>query len=154
MKEKRKIYAYADFAVAVFMILFSLLLLQQITGIRIKESRILPFFAFALCAISGAAMLIQSIRHQDLNKPLKKLFLAKKEVVVFVLLLICWALIDILGFYVSISLFLIPVSLLLESEINKETVVKAIAVDAVLAIIIYIGFAVLFKMSTPRGMFF
>ena len=110
-----------DFIIAVFMLAFSALLLAEILSIRVPESRALPMVSLALCFLSGIAVLIGSRKD---NTEAKKLLIARREWIVIITLLACWALMEYLGFYTSVFLMLFAVELTLAKDLSVKTIFK------------------------------
>lgn len=137
--------------IALCMLLFSGVLLQQIFTIHPVESRLLPVFSFILCAVSSLALLLKSVFGGGERASLCSLLFSKKECAVLVLLLLSWWLMDILGFYSVTFLFLMALSILMEGMLSPKALLRPLACNLIFTMVLYLCFSVLLQMSTPRG---
>ena len=61
---------------------------------------------------------------------------------------------DRLGFYATIFLVLVAISLLVQKEFTPKTVVSTLVFDIIILALTYVCFSVLLKMATPTGIFY
>lgn len=136
-----------DFCVAITMLLFTGLLIWQIFTIQVDASRMLPGIACILCGISGLALLVKAVRgHRG-----SRLMFTGCEWIVIAMLLACWTLMEHLGFYTSLYLLLLGVSILMAKDRSGKKLLKIAAANLAFIGIAYLLFAVLLQMITPTG---
>lgn len=151
MEEKRGLLQNLEFYVLAGMLVFGALLWWQIQKITIRESRILPLFILFIVAMS-ALVQAYGIWKRKAVRNVKEGRIRKKEWIALAVLIGASSVYSYLGFYTTIAIVLIVISLLVQNKINCETVVKVIIYDVILMIITYFCFAVLLGMVTPAGL--
>jgi len=68
------------------------------------------------------------------------------------MLLLSWCLYDVLGFYTTVFLLLVGVTLLVQAPLTPKKIAASLIYDVVLMILVYICFAILLGMVTPTGL--
>lgn len=140
-----------NLCVSLGMLAFSGVLLAQTMTIKVADSRMLPMLSFVLCAVSGAVLLIQSLTGRA-NDETGGLLFARKEWLAIVALLACWALMPVLGFFASIFLMLMAISLIMAEGWTARTVGRQAALNLAFTACLYVVFVVLLQMVTPSGL--
>lgn len=140
-----------NLCVSLGMLAFSGVLLAQTMTIKVADSRMLPMLLFVLCAISGAVLLIQSLTGRA-NDETGGLLFARKEWLAIVALLACWALMPALGFFASIFLMLMAISLIMAEGWTARTVGRQAALNLAFTACLYVVFVVLLQMVAPSGL--
>lgn len=140
-----------NLCVSLGMLAFSGVLLAQTMTIKVTDSRMLPMLSFVLCAVSGAVLLIQSLTGRA-NDETGGLLFARKEWLAIVALLACWALMPALGFFASIFLMLMAISLIMAEGWTARTVGRQAALNLAFTACLYVVFVVLLQMVTPSGL--
>ena len=137
-----------NLCVSLGMLAFSGVLLAQTMTIKVADSRMLPMLSFVLCAFSGAVLLIQSLT----GRANDGLLFARKEWLAIVALLACWALMPALGFFASVFLMLMAISLIMAEGWTARTVGRQAALNLAFTACLYVVFVVLLQMVTPSGL--
>ena len=137
-----------NLCVSLGMLAFSGVLLAQTMTIKVADSRMLPI---VLCAVSGTVLLIQSLTGRA-NDETGGLLFARKEWLAIVALLACWALMPALGFFASIFLMLMAISLIMAEGWTARTVGRQAALNLAFTACLYVVFVVLLQMVTPSGL--
>ena len=143
-----------NLCVSLGMLAFSGVLLAQTMTIKVADSRMLPMLSFVLCAVSGAVLLIQSLTGRA-NDETGGLLFARKEWLAIVALLACdvvIALMPALGFFASIFLMLMAISLIMAEGWTARTVGRQAALNLAFTACLYVVFVVLLQMVTPSGL--
>ena len=140
-----------NLCVSLGMLAFSGVLLAQTMTIKVADSRMLPMLSFVWCAVSGAVLLIQSLTDRA-NDETGGLLFARKEWLAIVALLACWALMPALGFFASIFLMLMAISLIMAEGWTARTVGRQAALNLAFTACLYVVFVVLLQMVTPSGL--
>lgn len=139
-----------NLCVSLGMLAFSGVLLAQTMTIKVADSRMLPMLSFVLCAVSGAVLLIQSLTGRANDETGGLLF--AREWLAIVALLACWALMPALGFFASIFLMLMAISLIMAEGWTARTVGRQAALNLAFTACLYVVFVVLLQMVTPSGL--
>lgn len=153
MGEEKRLGRNGEFYLLLAMILFCAVLAWQIWVITVPESRIFPLF---ILMVSGAATVLQAL-HVFWKKDfldIRQALLTRREWVAFLILLLSCFLFDILGFYATIFLVLIAISLLVQPKLTKKAVISSLVFDVILLGVLYLCFGVLLKLATPTGIFY
>lgn len=137
--------------VSLGMLALSGVLLWQTLTIKVIDSRMLPLISFALCGISGVTLLIQSLIGRE-NDETGKLLFSQKEWLAIVALLACWALMPVLGFFASIFLMLVALSLIMTDAWSVRTLGRRMIFNLIFTAALYVVFVVLLQMVTPSGL--
>lgn len=145
------LFKNGDFCVSLGMLAVTVLMIQQISGIEVSESRMVPYISLFLIGASAVTLLIHSLCAAKEGFSVKSLLLSKKEAVVLVLLLLCWFLIDILGFYTSTFLFSLAVSIVMASKLDFKKLLKLILFNFIFTAIIYFLFTYVLGLLLPEG---
>ena len=140
-----------NLCVSLGMLAFSGVLLAQTMTIKVADSRMLPMLSFVLCSVSGTVLLIQSLTGRA-NDETGGLLFARKEWLAIVALLACWALMPALGFFASIFLMLMAISLIMAEGWSARTVGRLAALNLAFTACLYVVFVVLLQMVTPSGL--
>ena len=140
-----------NLCVSLGMLAFSGVLLAQTMTIKVADSRMLPMLSFVLCSVSGAVLLIQSLTGRA-NDETGGLLFARREWLAIVALLACWALMPALGFFASIFLMLMAISLIMAEGWTARTVGRQAALNLAFTACLYVVFVVLLQMVTPSGL--
>lgn len=150
--EKKRIFRNNDGMVGLVFLIFGAVLLQQTLLIDIPQSRLFSYCAIVMILISGIALVISGIAKKGPgNAGAGKL--AKRELIILMMLLIAYFAINILGFYTSVYLFLIVSYLYIEGTWSKSAVITAFIFNTMLIGILYLSFTVFLGMMTPTGWF-
>lgn len=153
MENKKTLLKNAEFYLVLMMYAFCGALAWQISKIDITESRMLPIVALVISVASASINLFQLVRGNGGFVQLKDVCLNRKELAVFLLLLIANVLYEILGFYTTIFLFSLGVMGVLEMPLNRDKAVKGLVYISVMMGLIYLCFSIILGMVTPAGLF-
>lgn len=152
MDKKASLWKNTEFYVALVMFLFDGILIWQILTIHHADSRMLPIFTCLIVTASAAAQLHQVLKNREKGGDIKSVLLKKKELGVFLMLLLSWCIYDVLGFYTTVFLLLVGVTLLVQAPLTPKKIAASLIYDVVLMILVYICFAILLGMVTPTGL--
>lgn len=150
---KKNVWSNAEFYLLLGMMAFCAVLAWQISVITVSESRIFPI---VILVVSTAATVLQAVHvfgkgdFLDIHKAL----LTGREWLALLVLLASYFSYDRLGFYATIFLVLVAISLLVQKEFTPKTVVSALVFDVIFLALTYVCFGVLLKMATPTGIFY
>lgn len=150
---KKNVWSNAEFYLLLGMMAFCAVLAWQISVITVSESRIFPI---VILVVSAAATVLQAVHvfgkgdFLDIHKAL----LTGREWLALLVLLASYFSYDRLGFYATIFLVLVAISLLVQKEFTPKTVVSALVFDVIFLALTYVCFGVLLKMATPTGIFY
>ena len=153
MEKEKRLGRNGEFYLLLAMILFCAVLAWQISVITVPESRIFPLF---ILVVTGAATVLQAL-HVFWKKDfldIRQALLSRREWVAFLVLLLSCFCFDILGFYATIFLVLIAVSLLVQPKLTKKAVISSLVFDVILLGVLYLCFGMLLKLATPTGIFY
>ena len=151
MKERRGLLNNVEFYVWMGMMTFCAVLCWQIQKITVEESRILPLFILFIAVMSACAQGYNILKGKA-SRNLREGRIRKKEWIAFAILAAAGGGYRYLGFYTTIAVVLITISLLVQDKIDCRTVTKVLVYDVLLMIVTYICFAVLLGMVTPAGL--
>lgn len=143
-----------DFYVSLVILVDALFVKYGTTQIAAAESRVLPDILFFIMSLCGIILLVQTIMNKEGQDDSRKLHFKKKELLGGLCMILCWALIPILGFYTSISLMIIAFGLIMEAgtHIKSKQYIRIFAVGIVTAAVLYFCFARLLHIITPVGL--
>ena len=150
---KKNVWSNAEFYLLLGMMAFCAVLAWQISVITVSESRIFPI---VILVVSAAATVLQAVHgfgkgaFLDIHTAL----LTGREWLALLVLLASYFSYDRLGFYATIFLVLVAISLLVQKEFTPKTVVSALVFDVIFLALTYVCFGVLLKMATPTGIFY
>ena len=150
--KKISLWKNTEFYIALGMLLFDGILIWQIFTISHGDSRMLPVFTCFIVTVSAAGQLYSVFKHRERGGNIKSVLLKKKELGVFLMLLASWLLYDVLGFYTTVFLLLVGVTLLIQAPLTPKKMIAGLIYDVVLMILIYVCFAILLGMVTPTGL--
>lgn len=153
MENKTSLFKKADIYVSLAMFAFSGIILFQVFNTKIEESRLMPIMIFVLAFASALALLVQTVRGKDNVAEIGELKFSKKELIVTVILFGCYYLIKVLGFYSSVFLLTLGVSLVLWELKKPINVLWLLIYNIVLIVLLYVVFGNLFGMVMPSGIF-
>lgn len=125
--------------------------------IRAAESRTLPNTLFILMAVCGIGLLVRTLACMKRGAVRGgRLRFCGKELLGILCMGVCWLLMPVLGFYMSLCLLVMALTLLMESgeRPTGKSLVRALAVGVVTMLLLYICFAQLFHIVTPTGIGF
>lgn len=143
-----------DFIAGVVIVLFSVVSLLQIQGLKNSHSKIFPYATLAIVLISGINLLVQPFINQKKQCETKQKLFGKKELIMLAVLGVACFLIKILGFYTSIFLLIFFSYLYVEGTWSETAVKAALLYSVICTILLYVSFSVLLGMVTPTGLFF
>ena len=149
---KNSLWRKTECYIALGMLLFAGVLLWQILNISQPDSRMLPLFALIIVIASFAGQVHYILKHKDQLGDVRAILMKKKELAVFFMLLASYFLYDVLGFYTTIFLLLVGITMTVQMPLTGKKAAAAIIYDIVLMVLIYICFAVLLGMVTPAGL--
>lgn len=142
----------ADSLVSTFlMLIFSLILVIEIISIDVPESRILPLVSLVIALSACIGQFINYLKNLENSKTLDDIIIKKKELLVIFLLFIAYFLIEILGFYFTLFTLSFVLMLVVQDNSRSKKFKIALIYSLTLAIIAYIGFAVILQLVTPTG---
>ena len=150
---KKNVWSNAEFYLLLGMLVFCAILVWQFSIITVSESRIFPS---VILAVSISAAAIQAVHvfgkgdFLDVHKALR----TGREWLALLVLLASYFSYDRLGFYATIFLVLVAISLLVQKEFTPKTVVSTLVFDIILLALTYVCFGLLLKMATPTGIFY
>ena len=150
--DKKKLFQNAEWYIVLAMLAFCGLLAWQISIIKVEESRMLPTFALVIMLASAVAVLIPLLQGKTGFRPIKDAIPNLKEACVLLMLAVSCMLYKTFGFYATVFLILIGITLLLQpTPLTLKKVLSGLLYDAALMIVIYICFAYLLELVTPTG---
>jgi len=141
-----------DFMVALLFLVIGAALLQQALLITVEQSRIFPYAAIGIILISGIALLFRSFSHKPEQDSTNVFKFSKKELVILALMIITYFATSLIGFFISIYLFLIVSYLYIEGTWSRSAFKTSLLFNTVLIIILYVCFSVFLGMVTPNGL--
>lgn len=139
----------SDALVGAVFLLFCLLLSAEVMKIKTPESRIMPFFALGLMALSSLWLIFQTLvlgRSQNTG-----LLHRKRELLVWALYAALVLGMNQLGFYLSAFLFLLVCHLSLRGKPDPKGLLRGLAYSAGLVLLLFVCFTCLVKMPLPMG---
>ena len=145
---KKNVWSNAEFYLLLGMLVFCAILVWQFSIITVSESRIFP--SVILAAAIQAVHVFGKGDFLDVHKAL----LTGREWLALLVLLASYFSYDRLGFYATIFLVLVAISLLVQKEFTPKTVVSTLVFDIILLALTYVCFGLLLKMATPTGIFY
>lgn len=149
-KNHRPLWKNADFFVALCMLALSVLVLQQTFGIRVRDSRYLPFLIFSICFTSGSTLFCNVLCGKAFRE-VRAGIPHVREVELFVVLLIASLLAEKLGFYAALFLAMFVCTTIVFSPHDGKGVVMCLVYDGALTLVCYLMFHVCLGMVTPVG---
>lgn len=150
---KKNVWSNAEFYLLLGMLVFCAILVWQLSIITVSESRIFPSVILAV-SISAAAIQAVHVFGKGDFLDVHKALLTGREWLALLVLLASYFSYDRLGFYATIFLVLVAISLLVQKEFTPKTVVSTLVFDIILLALTYVCFGLLLKMATPTGIFY
>ena len=150
---KKNVWSNAEFYLLLGMLVFCAILVWQLSIITVSESRIFPSVILAV-SISAAAIQAVHVFGKGDFLDVHKALLTGREWLALLVLLASYFIYDRLGFYATIFLVLVAISLLVQKEFTPKTVVSTLVFDIILLALTYVCFGLLLKMATPTGIFY
>ena len=150
---KKNVWSNAEFYLLLGMLVFCAILVWQLSIITVSESRIFPSVILAV-SISAAAIQAVHVFGKGDFLDVHKALLTGREWLALLVLLASYFSYDRLGFYATIFLVLVAISLLVQKEFTPKTVVTTLVFDIILLALTYVCFGLLLKMATPTGIFY
>ena len=150
---KKNVWSNAEFYLLLGMLVFCAILVWQFSIITVSESRIFPSVILAV-SISAAAIQAVHVFGKGDFLDVHKALLTGREWLALLVLLASYFSYDRLGFYATIFLVLVAISLLVQKEFTPKTVVSTLVFDIIILALTYVCFSVLLKMATPTGIFY
>lgn len=150
---KKNVWSNAEFYLLLGMLVFCAILVWQFSIITVSESRIFPSVILAV-SISAAAIQAVHVFGKGDFLDVHKALLTGREWLALLVLLASYFSYDRLGFYATIFLVLVAISLLVQKEFTPKTVVSTLVFDIILLALTYVCFGLLLKMATPTGIFY
>ena len=151
--KKKNVWSNAEFYLLLGMLVFCAILVWQFSIITVSESRIFPSVILAV-SISAAAIQAVHVFGKGDFLDVHKALLTGREWLALLVLLASYFSYDRLGFYATIFLVLVAISLLVQKEFTPKTVVSTLVFDIILLALTYVCFGLLLKMATPTGIFY
>lgn len=150
-----KFFLKNDFVVGAVMILISAVLQFEVSKITPASSRMLPQIIIIVMLICGAISLMKSLMNNGKNSN-SNLLLNKRQIVALIFLVIFCAVVPVLGFYFSLFLLFISEGVLMFDKTKPlvRQLSKLVALSLVLTLILSAAFINIFKLITPKGIFF
>ena len=130
---KKNVWSNAEFYLLLGMLVFCAILVWQFSIITVSESRIFPSVILAV-SISAAAIQAVHVFGKGDFLDVHKALLTGREWLALLVLLASYFSYDRLGFYATIFLVLVAISLLVQKEFTPKTVVSTLVFDIILQI--------------------
>lgn len=149
---KKPFYRNSDFFIGVVMLFVFGITMYQILSIKIKDSRIFPTIAAVIMGFSGFILIISTIKRES-DKDVLEVLPKVKQIAIIVALLIAYVLFSILGFYVTLFLLLLAVSIIIVFPMNKFKWFFSVFYSLIVTAICYLVFNTVLGLLTPYGIF-
>ena len=133
---KKNVWSNAEFYLLLGMLVFCAILVWQLSIITVSESRIFPSVILAV-SISAAAIQAVHVFGKGDFLDVHKALLTGREWLALLVLLASYFSYDRLGFYATIFLVLVAISLLVQKEFTPKTVVTTLVFDIILLCLLY-----------------
>lgn len=146
-----KILKSTDFYVGLAILASFMIMIWQILGISVTESRIFPSIATAITGISGISLIIKTIRNPD--EDAKHLIISIKELLALVILIIGYFLYSLIGFYTTLFFVVTGIALVIKFPISRKSILFSLAYGLIVTAVCFICFYLILGLYTPVGMF-
>ncbi len=147
-----------DFLIGLGFIVFSFIMYWQVIKLP-HDPLLFPMFIVCFIAIMGLCLITQVTLNMINKKGDKvaeglKIKINSKTIATGVLLICMWVMLDILGFYTSITLFMIASYCVSEMKISAKTLLKGGIFSVATTTVLFLTFNVLMNLITPKGILF
>lgn len=155
MQDNRKVKGLLnlDLIIGISFILFTLILFLQTIGLP-TDVVMFPQIILTFMVLTGCWLIFKSINKPVGNKKEYPIIFTRKTVIVSFSLLILYFLLNRLGFYFSLFLYVILLYLYIGRIWNLKTMIKGMIFSASLIMLLYFIFYVLMNLRTPKGILF
>ncbi|MGN0831748.1 MAG: tripartite tricarboxylate transporter TctB family protein [Candidatus Ornithospirochaeta sp.] len=149
MKDK-KLLASSDLYIGIGILVVFMVLIWQISIIKVKESRIFPLVAAVIMGLSGISLVVKGLRSND--EKAKKLMIGGKQWLSLLVLFVGYLLYSKVGFYVTLFLVVSTISLINEYPLNKKKILSSLVYSLIVTIFCFICFYLILGLYTPSGL--
>lgn len=149
MKDK-KLLASSDLYIGIGILVVFMVLIWQISIIKVKESRIFPLVAAVIMGLSGISLVVKGLRSND--EKAKKLMIGGKQWLSLLVLFVGYLLYSNVGFYVTLFLVVSTISLINEYPLNKKKILSSLVYSLIVTIFCFICFYLILGLYTPSGL--
>lgn len=116
---------------------------------------VFPRIVIVIMAILSGLLLLQNIMTRRVNSQTRERYPFVRVILTFFVIVIYFAVMEWLGFYLSSFLFFVTVSFVLGSrELNPAKGLARIGIAAIFMAFLFLLFNKLLEVQTPRGLFF
>ncbi len=140
----------AEVYISLMMFLVAGVLGWQITQITVSQSRIFPIFIFILMAVCAVVQFSLAVTKREVTG-INSITFTLREGLFIAALVLTYPLYGVLGFYMTILLLVIIVSLITIVPSPSRTVLVMLAYSVILTLFCYGCFTVILGMQTPIG---
>lgn len=149
MKDK-KLLASSDLYIGIGILVVFMVLIWQISIIKVKESRIFPLVAAVIMGLSGISLVVKGLRSND--EKAKKLMIGGKQWLSLLVMFVGYLLYSKVGFYVTLFLVVSTISLINEYPLNKKKILSSLVYSLIVTIFCFICFYLILGLYTPSGL--
>lgn len=140
-----------DFWFGLTLLIFSIFLYISVTALP-QDVAIFPKVILIIIGATSAPMIIKAITSPKERSQEKSFNL---DLIIMILaLMVTYYLLDILGFYVTVTFFSIFTFIFIEKSYNKNSYIKGVILSFVIVSVLYALFNVLMNVTTPKGLLF
>ena len=142
----------SDAVAGMVFLIFSAALLAEVMVIKTPESRLMPFFALGVIALSSLWLIFKTVVLG--RSPHAGLLHSGRELTVWGMFAALVLGTNYLGFYPAAFLFMLGCHIYLRGKADRATVARGLAYSGALLLLMYLCFTFLLKMPLPGGMLF
>jgi cbb3-type cytochrome oxidase subunit 3 len=150
MMKNKSVFRNLELYISLAMFVVAGILTWQIILIKIPDSRVIPLFVLFTILIASIAQLYSSVKRIRFND-VEAIYLGLQEILTIGLLLATYPLYRILGFYATLTIVVVGISLIVFWPLNRRSVLTALLYSALLVILCYLVFKVSLGLITPVG---
>jgi hypothetical protein len=144
-----------DLAVSIVCLVAAVFLYYSLGWIDGEQARIFPGVVLIITGCLSIALLIQSLMTKGVQASGGKPFPWKRFLSLFVLTIVYFYFMEIIGFYTSAFLFFVTVTIGFgRSEMTMVKAGSRIGIAVVFCGVLYVLFKILLKVQTPSGVLF
>lgn len=148
--ESKKKLCNSELYVGIFMLVFAIVLLWQICTIKVPASRIFPIMVLIII-VASCIMQFYSALTGRRSKDVKQVLIKPKEWILLGVLLLSYPLYQLLGFYSTLFLVVLSVSLVTVYPFTKKNILFSFLYSIGIILICYVCFYFLLGLITPVG---
>lgn len=133
-------------------LVFSIALYMSVTTLP-EDVALFPKVILIVMGLTSASFIIKSTTASGKERTEEKLF--NLDLIIMIIALITtYLLLNILGFYVSVTLLAMFVFIFIDKSYNKNSYIKGVILSLVIMSVLYFIFKGAMNLITPEGLFF